>query len=291
MSALAVGKFDALHLGHRTLAERAARLGDPVLVRLTGMAEVLGWVARPPLVAGSDRERVLGEWSAGLGRRVGEATLAFSRLRGLGAAAFIDLCCSELDATALVVGRDFRCGRDRASGVAELAVICGERGVKLDVVDPLLVAGTAVSSSRIRTALEAGDTAAVATCLGRPHRLVGTVRRGDGRGRQLGFPTANLGAGDCQAPAGGVYAALADLGGRRIAAAVNIGVLPTVGGGRPVTVEAHLVGWSGECYGAQLGLDLVARLRAERKFTSLDELRQQIARDVEEAVTVIADGG
>lgn len=287
MTALAVGKFDALHLGHQALARRAAQLGDPVLVRLSGMAEVLGWAPRQPLVAASDRARILAAWSEGLGRPISEAALAFARLRGLAAGEFVELCRHELGATALVVGGDFRCGRDRATGVAELAAICRVRGVRLEVVEPLLVAGAVASSSRIRVCLESGDLAGATACLGRPHRLVGTVRRGDGRGRQLGFPTANLGAGDCQNPAGGVYAALADLGGRRIAAAVNVGVLPTVSKGRPVTIEAHLIGWSGECYGAQLGLDLVTRLREETRFASLDALRQQIARDIEAAVTVI----
>lgn len=291
MTALAIGKFDALHLGHRALVERAAHHGDPVLVRLTGMAEVFGWESRPPLVATCDRERVLAAWSVGLGRRVSEVSLAFARLRGLAADAFIDVCCAELGATAVVVGRDFRCGRDRSAGVAELAVICRERGVKLEVVEPQQVEDATVSSSRVRAALATGDMVAAAVFLGRPYRLTGTVQQGDGRGRQLGFPTANLGSGACLAPAGGVYAALADLGGRRIAAAVNIGTLPTLGGNRPMTVEAHLVGWSGECYGAQLGLDLMSRLREERRFTSLDKLRQQIAQDVEEAVAVIADGG
>lgn len=291
MTALAVGKFDALHLGHRALVERAARLDEPALVRLTGMADVFGWVPRPPLVADADRGRIIAQWTAEHGRRVSEIALSFARLRGLSAAAFVDLCRTELSATALVVGQDFRCGRDRCAGVQELAVICRERGMRLEVVEPLMVGGAVVSSSRVRSALAAGDPAQATACLGRPYRLTGMVRRGDGRGRQLGFPTANLGAGECQAPAGGVYAALADIGGRRIAAAVNIGILPTVGGGRPVTVEAHLVGWSGECYGARIGLDLVTRLREERRFSSLDVLRQQIARDVEDAVTVIADGG
>jgi riboflavin kinase/FMN adenylyltransferase len=142
------------------------------------------------------------------------------------------------------------------------------------------VDGAVASSSRVREALAAGDVATAALCLGRPHRLVGTVVRGDGRGRRLGFPTANLGRPRNQAPAPGVYAARAVLPGGTWPAAVNVGVLPTVGADRPLTVEAHLIGYAGDCYGADLALDLTARIRDERRFASLDELKVQIARDI-----------
>lgn len=290
MAAVAVGKFDALHLGHRALAQCAAGLGSPVLARLTGMAGVLGWPERAPLVAEADRLRVLDGWSAGLGRRVDEVGLDFVRIRGLAATAFVDLCRSELSAEALVVGRDFRCGRDRSAGTAELAEICSARGIRLAVVDPVLIGAEAASSSRIRAALGSGDVATAEACLGRPHRLVGTVRRGDGRGRQLGFPTINLGPGEGLAPRAGVYAGFAEVGRRRIAAAVNIGVLPTVGSDRPLTIEAHLIGWSGECYGARIGIDLKERIRDEQRFPSLEDLRRRIASDVEASVALLCDG-
>jgi len=272
--AVAVGKFDALHLGHRALAERAAQLGEPRLLRLTGLAEAFGWAARAPLVAEDDRARVLATWA------VGEAGADFAALRGLDAAGFLDWLRASHAATALVVGADFRCGRGRSAGVAELAPLCAARGMALAVVAPVAVAGAPASSSRIRAALARGDVAEAAACLGRPHRLVGSVVRGDGRGRGLGFPTANLGQARNQAPAPGVYAARAHLAGGSWPAAVNIGVLPTVAAGRPLTVEAHLIGFAGDCYGADLALDLTARLRDEQRFDTLDALRAQLARDV-----------
>lgn len=274
--AVAVGKFDALHLGHRALAVRAAALGAPLLLRLTALAEAFGWPARPPLVAEDDRPRVLAAWPGA----PAEASADMRRLRELDAGAFLDWLRGTFGATALVVGADFRCGRERAAGIAELAPLCAARRLALEVVAPVHLGGAPVSSSRVRAALAAGDCAAAADCLGRPHRLVGTVIRGDGRGRGLGFPTANLGAGANQPPAAGVYAAWAFLAGRRLPAAVNVGVLPTLGGTRPLGIEAHLISWSGDCYGQMLGLDLVARLRAERSFASLDGLRRQIAEDV-----------
>ena len=275
-NAVAIGKFDALHVGHRALAERAMELGTPRLLRLTGLAEAFGWPARASLVAEQDRARVLATWKG----RPAEAVADFAALRSLEADGFLDWLQRAHAATALVVGADFRCGRGRSAGVVELAPLCAARGLRLAVVEPVLVGGLAASSSRVRDALAAGDVAAAALCLGRPHRLVGTVVRGDGRGRGLGFPTANLGQPRNQAPAPGVYAARAVLAGGSWPAAVNVGVLPTVGGDRPLSVEAHLLGYAGDCYGADLALDLMTRIRDERRFASLEELRAQIASDV-----------
>jgi riboflavin kinase/FMN adenylyltransferase len=274
--AVAVGKFDALHLGHRALAARAATLGAPRLLRLTGLAAAFGWVPRAPLLAEDDRARVLSAWDG----RPDEAEADLRSLRDLDAGAFLDWLRQVHGAGALVVGADFRCGRGRSAGVAELAPLCAARGLALAVVEPVLVAGAPASSSRIRAALAEGDVAAAAACLGRPHRLLGMVARGDGRGRTLGFPTANLGDPRSQPPATGVYAAWAGLGGATWPAAVNVGVLPTVGGERPLTIEAHLLGFAGDAYGRSLALDLVARLRPEQRFASLDALRQQIGDDV-----------
>ena len=277
--AIAVGKFDALHLGHRALAERAAGLGSPRLLRLTGLAEAFGWPQRAPLVAEDDRARVLAGWAG----HPDEAAAAFAELRALDAAGFLDWLRRSHAATALIVGADFRCGRGRLAGVVELAPLCAARGLTLAVVEPVQVGGAAASSSRVREALAAGDVAAAARCLGRPHRLVGRVVRGDGRGRGLGFPTANLGQPRNQAPAPGVYAARAVIAGASWAAAVNVGVLPTLGADRPLTVEAHLLGYAGDCYGADLALDLTVRIRDERRFASLDALKAQIAVDVRTA--------
>ncbi len=275
--AVAVGKFDALHVGHRALALRAAELARPRLLRLTGLAEVFGWPLRAPLVSEDDRARILAGWSG----RPDEVGVDIRALRELDAAGFLDWLQREHAATALVVGADFRCGRGRSAGIAELAPLCTARGLTLAVVEPLLVAGSPASSSRIRAALADGEVAAAALCLGRPHRLSGTVQRGDGRGRTLGFPTANLGTPANQPPAAGVYAARATLAGSSWPAAVNVGFLPTVGGDRPLTVEAHLVGFTGDCYGQALALDLSARIRPERRFPSLDSLRAQITADLD----------
>jgi len=281
--AVAVGKFDALHVGHRALVARAAQLGTPCLLRLTGLAEAFGWPARMPLIAEDDRSRVLADWPG----NPREIAADIRELRGLDAGGFVDWLVRTRHSTALVVGADFRCGRGRSAGVAELAPLCLSRGMTLTVVDPIQVSGQPASSSRVRAALAEGDVLVASACLGRPHRLVGTVERGDGRGRTIGFPTANLGLPRCQVPGNGVYAARAWLDGRSWPAAVNIGVLPTIGDARALTVEAHLIGFVGECYGSDIGLDLLGRIRAEQRFASLDDVRRQIATDVAQVASLV----
>lgn len=279
-----IGKFDALHRGHRALVEAAAELGAPVVLTFADMAAVLGWEPRQPIVPAVDRHRVLGTWGAELGRTVAELELPFAGIRGLSPEAFIAQLATDHGIGGIVTGRNFRFGRDRSGDAAQLATLCAERGLASRVVDLVAVAGGSVSSSRVRDELAAGRVEVVSELLGRPHRVLGTVLRGDGRGRQLGFPTANCGQRLNLAPGPGVYAAWAHLdGGDPIPAAVNVGHLPTLGDERPLTVEAHLIGWDGDCYGTAIGLDLVARLRDERRFESLDALRGQIAADVARA--------
>jgi riboflavin kinase/FMN adenylyltransferase len=285
---LCLGKFDALHLGHRALAERAVAVGGAAcLLSFTGMAEVLGWPARQPLVAPSERGSVLGRWSGELRGAVSQASLPFAEVRPLSAAEFLALARARFGAAALVVGEDFRGGRGREAGVAELRPLAAAAGLRLEVVPHVAAGGAPVSSSRVREALARGDVAEAALCLGRPHRVVGTVERGDGRGRAIGVPTANCGARENQEPAPGVYAALAEVGGRLWPAAVNVGRNPTVAPDRPLTVEAHLLGFSGDCYGARLALDFRARLRDERRFPSLDALKAQLAGDLAAAAGIV----
>jgi riboflavin kinase/FMN adenylyltransferase len=288
MTAVAIGKFDALHLGHRALVQAAAAMADDTaLLTFSGMAEELGWPMRSALVAVSDRARILDDWSRLIGKPLRWLERPFPTVRHLDPAAFITLLQQELAVTAVAVGEDFRFGHHRSGGTTDLQRLAPAAGMAVTVVAPVAYAGVAVSSSRIRGALAAGDVAAAMAQLGRPHRVVGRVTRGDGRGRSLGFPTANCGERENLVPAPGVYACWAEVGGQSHAAALNIGHLPTVGDDRPLTVEAHLLDFTGDCYGQRLALDVVARLRDERRFPSLDALKEQLARDVAQVRTIM----
>jgi riboflavin kinase/FMN adenylyltransferase len=191
-------------------------------------------------------------------------------------------------ATALVVGEDFRFGRDRGGDATALRTLAEHHGLRAEIVPPVRHAGEVVSSSRVRVALAEGDVALASALLGRPHRLLGQVVRGDGRGRTIGIPTANLGVAANQVPGTGVYAAWAILDGQRVMAALNIGHVPTAGAGRPQTVEAHLLGWSGDCYGRTLALDLIARIRGEHRFATLNALVAQIRADIALVPTLLS---
>lgn len=284
MSALCLGKFDALHRGHRALAECAVSHGGPVrLVSFSGMAEALGWQPRRPLTAPADRVRILAQWPGA----PSEVSLPFAEIRELDALAFIQLVARRLGATAVIVGEDFRGGRGRHADVAAFIDAGRAAGVMVQAVASVADAQGPVSSTRVRSALVSGDLATVTALLGRPHRLLGTVVRGDGRGRQIGIPTANLGLQANQEPGTGVYAAWAFIAGQCVPAVVNIGRVPTAGADRPLTVEAHLIGWKTDCYDAPLALECVHRVREERRFPNFTDLVAQIHTDIEFATKIL----
>jgi riboflavin kinase/FMN adenylyltransferase len=287
VTALCIGKFDALHRGHRELVVRAAAFGQPALLGFSGMPEVLGWDRRLPLVAPADRARILATWP-GAPR---EVTLPFAEIRGLDAAAFVQVVRARCGATALVVGEDFRGGRDRAADAHAFAAAGAASGLTVAIVAAVADAAGVLSSTRVRAALNSGDLVTVSALLGRPHRLLGTVVRGDGRGRSIGIPTANLGQRQNQEPGPGVYAAWAWVHGARYAAAVNVGRVPTAGADRELTVEAHLIGFDRDCYGQELALDFVARVRDEKKFADFTALVAQIRSDVAAVPGLLARAG
>jgi riboflavin kinase/FMN adenylyltransferase len=203
---------------------------------------------------------------------------------------YTDVLRGRLRAVALVEGADFRFGAGRRGDVTLLRERCAADGLAFDVVAPVLAGGAPVSSSRIRSLIAAGDVLAANRLLTAPLRVTGTVVQGRRRGAGLGFPTANLGSISTLVPAQGVYAARAavadgDMRGRFHAAAVHVG--PNVSFGETaVSVEVHLVGFSGDLYGRRLDVDFLERLRDTRKFDSIDELKAQLTADVAAAVAI-----
>jgi riboflavin kinase/FMN adenylyltransferase len=279
---VAIGKFDALHRGHQALAAAGE---DPVLLSFTGMAEALGWAERLPLVAPGDRPRILDAWSAALGHRVREAHLPFARIRGRDAREFLALLQADHGTRVVIIGDDFRGGRDRRADAATFAAEGAALGLAIRIVASVADASGPISSSRARTLLAEGRVVDAANVLGRRHRLIGRVARGDGRGRTIGIPTANLVEPANAVPGPGVYAGQAIVDHAPIPAVINIGRLPTIGSDRPQTVEAHLIGFTGDLYDQPLAIEFDRRLRDEQRFASLEALVEQIRRDIAEAMT------
>ena len=189
----------------------------------------------------------------------------------------------------LYVGYDFHMGSDRA-GYAELKEISCKRGFELESVPAVtLEDGTVIGSSGIRTALDAGDVKRAAQMLGRPHMLEGVVARGDRRGGPLlGFPTANLSEQECIVPRNGVYATRCRIlapqyregkGYREFSGITNVGTLPTFRSGSRRTVETHLLDFNDDIYGMHIEIAFLDRIRDEKRFSSVNELKEQIARD------------
>lgn len=283
-SAITVGTFDGVHRGHREVvdfltSQSAGRGLRPVVI--TFEPHPLSVVApeRAPglLELPSEREDIL----RSLGTDV--IVLQFNeKLRRLSAAQWIGRLAVEYNARLLVTGYDNTFGSDGMSmNFADYRRLGESQGI--EVIEAPVVEG--VSSTLIRRALGAGDVATAATMLGRPYAVSGEICHGRELGRQLGFPTANLLTDPrLLLPAPGVYAADAvTADGGRHRAVVNIGVSPTVREGLPLSVEAHLIDFTGNLYGTTLHLDFLHRLRDERKFGGISELKAGIAADVRAA--------
>lgn len=294
-SAVAVGNFDGVHLGHaaiaRTLQRAAAAVGVPALALTFDphpASLVRPGAAPAPLTTPARRAELL--LSLGLDAVLVQPVNA--ALVALTAADFYStILRGRLGGVAFVEGEDFRFGAGRAGDVSLLGQLAAADAATLEVVPPVVVDGEPVSSSRLRALVAAGDVSAAAALATAPYRLRGIVVAGAGRGAGLGFPTANLGAVATLLPGGGVYAARATVAGdttnRWHPAAVNVGTAPTFDTTIP-TVEVHLVGFAGDLYGRTLDVDFLMRLRETRRFASAEELQSQLAADVAHALAIAA---
>lgn len=290
--AVAVGNFDGVHRGHQALV--AAALQEARARQ--GTAAVLTFDPHPSRVLHPERApsalMTLEQKAEALGGLGVEhlAVLEFTRaLAGQTAEEFAHgVLVQSLGAQAVVVGANFRFGRGRAGDVGVLEALGDRMGFTVCVVPPVLHGGAPVSSTRVRQAVGQGDVREAAALLGRPYFIDGRIVRGDGRGRTLGFPTANLEVVNEALPARGVYACWCRLEaeGMPLAAAVNVGRRPTFGG-EATTVEAHLLDFSGDLYGRLVRLSFEERLRGEVRFAGPEALKAQIGADVARARAVL----
>jgi len=282
-AAVAFGTFDGVHLGHQALlaALRAGAdgLGGPatVLTFEPHPLAVLRPEQAPPAV---DPLATRLELLAACGMDIA-VVLPFDRALAERAPDWFgrEVLLGHLGARLLVTGRDTRFGCGGAGDVALLQTYASEVGAQVAIHPGVQMGGERVSSSRVRAAVAAGDVAAASALLGRPFCLRGSVVRGDGRGRQLGFATANVAAPDQVQPGHGVYVCLVDTGEGPRAAVTNVGMRPTFAGSAR-QVEAHVLDFAGDLYDRPLALHFLARLRDEQRFAGLDALVAQIARDV-----------
>jgi len=284
-SVVAVGVFDGVHLGHHRLLHQLLEMASALQAMPTVVTfenhpdQMLRGDAPPPLCSVAHRLRLL--------RRAGVLRLALLRfepqLQQMTARQFAEVVLLRgLRARGLLLGYDSAMGRDREGTPARFAELGEELGFEVRTGEPFEVGGEPISSTRIRDAIASGDLTGARRCLGRFPGALGTVVHGDARGRTLGFPTANLALQPGALPPTGVYAVEAVVDGETYAAVANLGERPTFEASGP-SLEVHLLDYDGDLYGRELEVSFRVLLRDERRFEGPDQLKAQIARDVEAA--------
>jgi len=287
-----VGTFDGVHLGHWSVldeinrrAESAGRRSVLVTFDPHPLRIVRPEHAPPMLTTPVEKKEILAE--SGLDWAVFVSfTHGLSRYEPR---RFVEeILVARLGVEELVIGYDHGFGRDRSGDPETLRAIGAELGFTVDVVPPVEVAGRPISSSRIREAIAAADMAEARACLGRPYSIRGVVVRGEGRGRDLGFPTANLLVADRDKliPPQGIYAVRAVLRSGTYRGALHLGPRPTFKGSPP-TIELHVLDFEGDIYGAEVRVDFVRFLREIRPFATVEALIEQMREDVEAARSAI----
>lgn len=290
-----IGSFDGVHRGHQAilarLREEGQKFGLPTLVMVFEPQphEYFSRESAPARLMRL-REKVNALFDLGVDWVL---CLRFNEhLRSLSAQAFIDeILVRRLAVAHLEIGDDFRFGCDRAGDFALLQKAGQKNGFAVRDTRTFLLNGERVSSTRVRQLLEADRLTEAATLLGHPFGVGGRVVYGKRLGRTLGVPTANIGLGRYRSPVRGVYVVDACLShsGQRWPAVANVGVRPTVDGNAKPLLEVHLLDFSGELYGEWLCVEFRQKLRNEKKFNSLDELKQQIQQDIKAARQYFAD--
>ncbi len=282
--ALAIGNFDGMHLGHQAMMAKLAEVAQtrglkPAVMTFEPHPREYFSPADAPARLASLREKLLLLDAAGVDRTY--VCRFDARLAAQPAQTFIDdTLVRGLAVRHLFIGDDFRFGTRRQGDFAMLQAAGAQHGFAVESMPTLAAAGERVSSSAVRDALAADDLDHAARLLGRPYSIAGRVSHGDKLGRQLGFPTANIQMKHRRPALTGVYAVSVEgLAATRVQGVANIGVRPTATANGRARLEVHLFDWTQDCYGAHIRVHFLHRLRAERKFESLDALRAQIAID------------
>ena len=284
---IALGNFDGVHVGHRRLLYEAVRQAITYHARPAVWTfektprSVIGGKTVPAVCSLSERLHFMRE----IGIAV-SAIATFEQVRDLSPETFVEeVLCGELSLAAVVCGFNFRFGKGGAGDVALLRSLLEKKNIPLTVIDPVEVDGTLVSSTQVRGMIEAGDTEAVQDFLGYAYFIDGVVRHGKHLGTDLGFPTVNLAVDPARVlPKSGIYCTTVDIGEDVYVGVTNVGSRPTVNDDlSDVTVETHVVGLDEILYGRRIRVNFYRRLRDEKRFDSLEELRAAIAADKKSA--------
>ena len=291
-SIVALGNFDGFHFGHQAVVGRAIQRGfherRPVIVATFDPHPVRYFRPDLPpfrLTTLDQRETLFAHAGA-------DAMLVFEfgeELRSTSAEDFVvELLGKSIGASGVVTGDDFTFGNARSGNIALLKDLGGEIGIESEAVAPVLLDGTRISSGRIREALESGDTGLATRLMSRDFAIEGIVQGGDRRGRELGYPTANLTLGDYLRPRYGIYAVRVTLeDGSEHPGVANLGVRPTFD---PPTelLETHLLDFTGDLYGQKIAVALHAFIRDEKKFDDIEELITHMRGDEAQARHLLA---
>jgi riboflavin kinase/FMN adenylyltransferase len=287
--AIALGNFDGVHAGHRALLDRArwaARAAGGTAMAFTfepHPTAVLAPHLAPPLI--TTRARKL-ELIADAGIEACVVEPFTPALAAMSAVEFVDrILIDALGVRHVVVGWDFTYGKGRTGTTSTLERHGLRSGFTVEVLDKVILDGELASSTRIRGYLRGGDLVRATRLLGRPYDVDGVVVHGAKRGRELGIPTANIQVDGELLAADGVYAVrlAPKVDGSFIDGVASIGTNPTFGDGGPKTFEVHLLDWSGDLYDQRVRVQLIARLREERKFATADAMMVQIRDDIRDA--------
>lgn len=281
-----LGFFDGVHIGHGALLLRVREIAEEKGIIPSAMtyshhpSEVLGGEKAKLLSTPGERIELIRSLYGIEDVTVKEFTKEYA---ALSPREFVEeILISEMSATHVVAGFDFRFGKCGEGDANLLSKLCAERGIGCDIIDEVKLGGEKVSSSRIRELVRRGDVEEASLLLGHNHCIIAEVTHGDARGRKMFFPTVNQELSEnAEVPKFGVYASRVTVRGKEYRAITNIGTRPTVSDATAPRAETHILDFSGELYGEVLKTELVKFIREERKFGSLRELSEQIAKDVE----------
>ncbi|MFH6602711.1 bifunctional riboflavin kinase/FAD synthetase [Maribacter algicola] len=291
---LTIGTFDGVHVGHREILRRLTKSAAALGLKST----VLTFFPHPRMVLQKDSDikllNTINEKANILGQLgidcliVHPFTIEFSRLT---ATQFVrDNLVNKLGMKKIIIGYDHRFGRNRTANINDLRAFGSTLGFEVEEISAQEIDDVSVSSTKIRKALENGDVLVANQYLGYAYMLTGTIIKGRGLGRQIGFPTANLHIPETYKliPKNGVYAVEALLNGKRVHGMMNIGFNPTVADDEQRSIEVNFFDFEADLYGQEIQVNVLHRLRNETKFESVEALRQQLMKDKENAIALIS---